>query len=130
MSPNKTLVVIPLALIFLSGCTTLADARKAEGDGVKQTYQAPYERTWQASVNALAKLRLDVASENKQQGYILAQRGMTAFSYGENIALFLRKQNDAATTVEVVSKKAMTTNIFAPDWSNDIHKEISKDLSK
>jgi len=60
----------------------------------------------------------------------LAQRGMSAFSYGENIALFVKKQNDTACTVEVVSKKAMSTNIFATDWTQDIHKEISQQLRR
>jgi len=113
-----------------SGCTTLADARKAEGEGVKLTYQATYKQAWDASLAALSKLNLAVASENQQQGYILAQRGMSAFSYGENIALFVKKQNDTACTVEVVSKKAMSTNIFATDWTQDIHKEISQQLRR
>lgn len=132
MTQRSVLAGLSIALLALqiTGCSTLADTRKSEGGGVKQTYQASYDRTWAASVNALVKLRLEVASENKQEGYILAQRGMTAFSYGENVALFLRKQTETATTVEVVSKKAMATNIFAPDWTQDIHSEISKAISK
>jgi uncharacterized lipoprotein len=119
-----------LSIALVSGCSTLADARKAEGEGVKRTYQAPFKKTWDVSLTALSKLKLEVASENQQQGYILAQRGMTAFSYGENIALFLKKQNENATTVEVVSKKSMSTNIFAPDWTEDIHREITLQLKK
>ena len=128
----KTLLYFSVFAIIAaaSGCTTLADARKAEGEGVRVTYQATYKQAWDASLAALSKLNLAVASENQQQGYILAQRGMSAFSYGENIALFVKKQNEAACTVEVVSKKAMATNIFATDWSQDIHKEISQQLRR
>lgn len=115
---------------FAVGCTTLADARKAEGAGVKRDYPAPVQQTWEASKNALAKLKLDVASENRQEGYLLAQRGMTAFSYGENIAIFIRRKSDAVSSVEVVSKKAMATNIFAPDLSEDIHREIQNELRR
>jgi hypothetical protein len=117
-------------LAFISGCSTLSDARNAEGSGVKRTYQATMKQTWDASLTALRNLNLSIASENEQKGYILAQRGMSAFSYGENIALFVRKQSESSCTVEVVSKKAMTTNIFAPDWSQDVHKEIASQLRR
>ncbi len=108
----------------LQGCSTLADARKAEGEGAKRVFPASFEKTWNASNTALIKLKLEIASENRDKGYILAQRGMTFFSYGENIAIFVKKQSDAQTSVEVVSKKSMATNIFAPDWTEDIFKEI------
>jgi hypothetical protein len=114
----------------VSGCTTLSDARNAEGEGVKRTYQATVKQTWEASLTALRNLNLSVASENEQKGYILAQRGMTAFSYGENVALFIRKRDETNCTVEVVSKKAVMGNIFAPDWSADIHKEIVSQLRR
>ena len=49
---------------------------------------------------------------------------MTLGSYGENVAVFVRKKTDNETNVEVVSKKSMATNIFAPDWTEDVFKEI------
>ncbi len=118
------LTLIALSLSTLQGCSTLADARKAEGEGIKRVFPASYEKTWNASNTALVKLKLEIASENRDKGYILAQRGMTFFSYGENIAIFIKKQSDTQTSVEVVSKKSMATNIFAPDWTEDIFREI------
>lgn len=130
MLTTLKMIAIVGTIAFASGCTTLADARKAEGEGVKRTYQATFKQAWDASISALSRLQLSIASENQEKGYILAQRGISAFSYGENIALFVKKQNDAECSVEVVSKRAMTTNIFAPDWSQDIHKEIALQLRK
>lgn len=112
------------SVLFLQGCSTLADARKAEGEGIKKTYSASYERTWNAINVALNKLKLEIASENRDKGYVLAQRGMSFASYGENVAVFVRKKTDSETNVEVVSKKSMATNIFAPDWTEDVFKEI------
>ncbi len=125
-----TATILIATVVFSVGCSTLADARKAEGEGIKKTYQATFNQTWDASLAALSKLNLGVASENQQQGYILAQRGISAFSYGENIALFVKKQTDTSCTVEVVSKKAMATNVFATDWTEDIHREIARNLLK
>jgi hypothetical protein len=129
-NPIAKFLMLGATLAFISGCTTLGDARNAEGSGVKRTYQATVKQTWDASLTALKNLNLSIASENEQKGYILAQRGVSAFSYGENIALFVRKQSESSCTVEVVSKKAMTTNIFAPDWSQDVHKEIASQLRR
>jgi hypothetical protein len=44
---------------------------------------------------------------------------------GENVAIFVRKKTETSSEVEVVSKKALTTNVFVPDWSEDIHKELA-----
>ena len=52
---------------------------------------------------------------------MLAQRGVTLMSYGENVAIFVESVNGVTKTrVEVVSKKSMATNIFAPNWSKEI----------
>jgi hypothetical protein len=124
---KKYLYIFALTFILgLQGCTTLADARKAQGEGVVKLYKADVDKTWQKTLQVLSKLKLDVATENKSEGYILAQRGMGVFqlSYGENIAIFLKSKAAGETEVEVVSKKVMTTNIFAPDWAVDIHNEL------
>jgi hypothetical protein len=111
----------PLLLAcVLSGCTTLADAKLAKGTGMTRIYDRPYAATWKAAICSLNGKGLSIASENKSEGTILAQRGITAFSYGENIAVFVKKKSEVRTLVEVVSKKAMQTNVFAPDWSGEI----------
>jgi len=116
--------ILLVSVLLTQGCSTLADARKAEGEGVKRVYPASFEKTWNASNSALDKLKLEIASENREKGYILAQRGITFGSYGENVAVFVKKQTEAETQVEVVSKKSMATNIFAPDWTEDVLNEI------
>ena len=129
---KKIIYAVGVFLILsLQGCTTLADARKAEGEGVRKVYKANVDKTWQKTLQVLSKLKLEVATENKQEGYILAQRGLGVLqlSYGENIAIFLKPKTDNETEVEVVSKKVMTTNIFAPDWALDIHNELKLAIS-
>jgi hypothetical protein len=76
---------------------------------------------WKALPGVLAELSLPLVSENRQEGYMLAQRGVTLMSYGENVAIFVESVNGVTKTrVEVVSKKSMATNIFAPNWSKEI----------
>lgn len=118
-------VIATIALA--SGCSTLADARSAKGTGLSREYSAPIDEVWKAMPGVLAELSLPLVGDNRQDGYILAQRGITAFSYGENVAIFIETVNGVTRTrVEVVSKKSMATNIFAPDWAKEILDKLSE----
>lgn len=119
-----------LAIIALSGCTTLGDARLAKGTGQKRVYNASFDKTWDATLCSINGLGLPLAGENKAEGYIMAQRGITAFSYGENVAIFLYKTKPSMTEVEVVSKKAMQTNVFAPNWAPKVLDGVDSCLLK
>ncbi|GAC1527841.1 MAG: hypothetical protein NVS3B11_28560 [Collimonas sp.] len=46
---------------------------------------------------------------------------MSAFSYGENVAMFVEPSGSKdKTKVEVVSKKTLATNVFATNWETVI----------
>ncbi len=116
---------------FMAGCSNLADARAGKGTGTSREYAASLDEVWRAMPVVLAALSLPMVGDNKAEGYILAQRGMTAFSYGENVAIFVESVNGVTRTrVEIVSKKALATNIFAPEWSKEILDKLDETLSK
>jgi len=115
-------------ILFTTGCSTMADAKAGKGTGTSQTFAAPSERVWQVLPAAVRSAGLDYVAGNKEEGYALAQRGLSAFSYGENVAIFIDKPTSASTKVEVVSKKAMATTIFAPDWAKPILENIAEML--
>jgi uncharacterized lipoprotein len=122
--------IILICFSLLANCSTLSDVQKAEGQGKKISYQAPFNKTWDASLAALQNLRLNVDTKDKTQGFILAEGPLTAFSWGEVVSLFIRKQTESASTVEAVSKRKATGNIFAKEWADEIHLEIAKELKK
>ena len=126
-----TAFAVIAALLFTSGCSTLADSRAAKGTGISREYAAPIDTVWKTVPSVLAELSLPMVADNKQEGYILAQRGVTAFSYGENVAIFVETVNGVTRTrVEVVSKKTMATNVFAPDWSKEILDKLGEKLKQ
>ncbi len=117
------------ATTFMSGCSTLADARSAKGTGQSREYPVAADTVWKTLPAVLSELSLPMVGENRQEGYMLAQRGVTAFSYGENVAIFVEPVNGATRTrVEVVSKKSVATTVFAPDWSKDILDKLGEKL--
>lgn len=116
-------------MALTSGCSTLADSRAAKGTGVAREYAAPIDVVWKTVPTVLTELSLPMVADNRQEGYILAQRGVTAFSYGENVAIFVETVNGVTKTrVEVVSKKTMATNVFAPDWAKSILDKLDEKL--
>ena len=118
-----------LLSLMVSGCATLADAKAAKGTGTARVYQKDYSEVWSAVVTAVSESGLDLVSESKDQGTILAQRGLSAFSYGENVAIFVeRVDGGVRTRVEVVNKRALATNITAADWESDIVGRLDKKL--
>ena len=118
-----------LALLF-QGCSTLSDARQAKGQGTFKIYNAPIDKAWITVKTVLTELELPMAGENKEEGYILAQNGMSIGSSGENVAIFLEKAKEAnKTRIEVVSKKAMSTQIFATNWEPKIIEKLDEKIN-
>lgn len=125
---NKLLALI--AICFFAGCTTLQDASNAQGKGKTETYNAPYDKVWNTAIKVVDDSKLDLVSKDKEEGKILAQKGLSAFSYGENVAVFVSSENTETTSVEVVSKRALATNVTAKNWSSYILKKISEMLEQ
>jgi hypothetical protein len=130
MARNVLAVLTAIAaLSFVSGCANLADAKAARGSGVAREYAASMDKVWNTIPVVLKELELPLVSQNRGEGTILAQRGVTGFSYGENVAIFVEPAGGTTRTrVEIVSKKAMATNVFAPDWSTEILDKLGQKL--
>ena len=130
MNSIGKLSAILAVVLTITGCSTLADTRNAEGTGKKVTYSKSVDEVWPLAILALQDVGLDVIEVNKAQGFITAKRNMTAFSYGENVAIFVRPASANGTSVEVLSKKVLATTVFAPDWTEDIFKRLNNRLNK
>ncbi len=119
------LIVMLLALLYLCpGCGTLAAARSAKGTGARRTYDASADKVWDAIPLALKQLGLKLASSKKSDGCVLATAGVSGWSWGERIAVFVEEISPSRTEVEVVSKKVLATNVTARDWQNPILNQI------
>jgi uncharacterized protein YceK len=124
-----TVVLTVVTLCFTSGCSTLADAQAAKGSGASRTYDKPYDTVWTAVIDTIKSSDLTLVSENKDKGTILAQGGISAFSWGENVAVYVEDVGGRAKTrVEVLNKRALATNITAKDWESRILEALDKRL--
>lgn len=127
---KKILLIGSIAIFSLTtGCSTLQDARQARGQGTSKVYNAPVDKTWTTVHDVLKEVELQLAGENKEEGYILGQNGMSLFSWGENVAIFLEKSKEEnKTKVEVINKRAVSTNIFATNWERKILEKLDEKI--
>jgi hypothetical protein len=105
-------------LLTAVGCSSLSEIRNLEGEGKKNTYQKSVDEIWPIVILSVNDLGIPIIETNKESGYVLAKRGMSVGSYGENIVIFVKKQSDSVTSVEIISKRRLATTVFATDWTD------------
>lgn len=120
-------------VVFLSattGCSTLADAKAAKGAGTVRVYDKPYDIVWDAVLASVKSTSLALVAENKSDGTILAQGSIGAFSWGENVAIYVEDVGGKVKTrVEIINKRALATNITAADWEGRLSSAIDNRLA-
>jgi len=113
-------------LSLATGCATLGGPpRRRRALAWPGNTRRPIDKVWGAIPVVLSELQLPLVSQNRADGTVLAQRGITPLSYGENVAIFVESVNQAKTRVEVTSKKAMArtysrrtgARIFWTSWA-------------
>lgn len=120
---------IVFAFLFQSACTTVSDAKAGRGTGEVRVYPRAKDLVWDVVLDVLGTTELKIVSKDKDEGVILAKRGMTGFSYGEKVAIFVEDINDgAATRVELVNKRAVSSNTDAADWATLLFNRLDKVL--
>lgn len=112
------------ATLTLAACQTPTEVREDEGKGPTRTYVASFDSMWEAMPAVVHNAGLELADEDETSGTVLASHGLSPFSFGENVAIFVRDRGDTLTEVEVVSKPALATNVFANDWSDEIFDQV------
>jgi predicted RNA-binding protein (virulence factor B family) len=116
--------------LLIAGCRSIADARAAKGQGTTRVYDASFDTVWAAIPAVLDDCGLKIAGDNKQEGYITAEKGFTPGSMGEKVAVFVTRLTDDKTQVEVVSMKAVATEFLAWDWEKPILNKLSEKLGQ
>ncbi len=111
--------VLILVLAF-GGCQTFSDARLSKGTGIVRTYNASEEQVWSVLPKAVNEVDLAIAGMYQDDGYLLAEHGISLFSWGEKVSVFVEPQVPLQTDVEVVSLSTVSTNITAIDFSKKL----------
>jgi hypothetical protein len=125
-----TAVALTVLCLSVSACgTTVADATAAKGRGTVRVYNKPLDVVWTVVLDAVRSSDLSLVSADKETGRILARRDVRAFSWGENVAIFVEEAGTMTRTrVEIISKAALVGNVSAADWERRLFEVLDARL--
>lgn len=90
-----------------------------------------YDALFEAANETLKQLGLTITSSDRGRGEIRAKSGMSAFSWGEYIAVHITKMPEQGDSyrLRIENDRAVSFNVSAKDWSPLIVDGIKKKLS-
>ena len=118
-----------LIALVVSACSTVQTAKEAEGLGETAIYKSTTEECWIAMLEAVENTGGKIKESHQNDCYILAAYPLTAFSWGEKVAVFC-KANDNQTEIEVVSKAALKIEFFVVDRASQLFEELDRSLPR
>lgn len=122
--------VTALVLLGLCGCSTTRSVSQLQGHGNKVIYNAPFDATWRAAVDAAQLGELRVIDANRDTGYISAKRGVQVETFGENVGIWVTREGPNQTGVEVVSRQAGPPVLWLKNWEKEMHQTIAANLTR
>jgi hypothetical protein len=119
---------LALFAILLAGCATTDTVRQEKGEGDKQLFEHPYDVVFEATLVVAGNEGLEMVEQDRDNGTIILSHGVTLWSWGERVAVFIRKMSATQTEVEIISKPVMAPLNFPPDWVSRIFEGIDREL--
>jgi len=123
-----SILLIPFLAVIASGCASTETVKEAKGQGVSRAYQYAYEPVYNATLAAAKTKQLEVVESDKASGRLILSHGITLWSWGERIAVFIKPTSTHSTEVEIVSKPVLAPLNFPPDWQQILLDQIDVEL--
>jgi hypothetical protein len=126
---KTSLLLLAFATMFFTGCSSPESVSHMQGRGATEVYDAGFDRVWSAAVAAAQQGDLQILRVDKTHGFICTKRGLGPQSFGENVAIWIRKVKSNQTSVEVVSRQAGPPVLVLRNWEHRILNCISANLT-
>ena len=124
----KRLLAISLGLCLLTACASIETVKEARGQGSKKLYNYSFNKVYSATLSIAREQGLAILESNEGEGRLLFSHGVTLLSWGERIAVFLKRVSDGATEVEILSKPVMAPLNFPPNWVSLLFNGLDEEL--
>ncbi len=121
-------LAVTVALILLVGCASTQTVGESKGEGAKNLYSAAFENVYAATLRAAQSEELKIVAMDKEAGRIDLSHGVTLWSWGERVSVFLTSVSASETEVEIVSKPVLAPLNFPPDWESRLFRAIGREL--
>jgi len=116
--------------LSVTGCATQRQVATMQGHGTRQSFNASFDPTWRAAVDAVQQNGLSVVNVDRTRGYIAAHRTIRPHTFGENVGLWITPHSPTETTVEVVSRQAGPPVAWLKNWENEILRSVAANLTR
>ena len=115
--------------LLACGCATTSSVKDAPlSEGVSKTYEANFDEVVKATRDAMtdAGLEIEEAYEADEEAFvIIGKTGASGFSWGEYARSVVVGRESGNTTVRVLTKKRLATNVTAEgDYSDEIFSSL------
>ena len=124
----KNLLATSAVAILLAACASAETVKEAKGQGITRGYEYAYQSVFDAVIAAAKTKELEVVESDVKSGSLVFSHGVTAWSWGEKIAVFVKPVSSKTTEVEIVSQPVLAPLNFPPDWQNILLDQISTEL--
>ena len=127
----KQFLILGFLALTLAACASVDTL--ARGSGKNFTVSAAsYAAVYKAATDTLGEQGLSIVSSSKETGEIRAKSGISAFSWGEYVGIFISKETRSGRTysVEIQSEKALSGNVTATDWTKALIEGIRTKLAQ
>ena len=121
-------LIIAFIVMITGGCASTETVKEAAGEGISRSFSYAFESVYEATISAAKKKELEVVESDKKSGRLILAHGITLWSWGERIAVFVKPLSSNETEVEVVSKPVLAPLNFPPDWQNILLDQIETEL--
>jgi hypothetical protein len=122
-----SILILSTSLLF--GCATTSSVKNAPlSEGVSKTYEAGFNEVIEATRDAMTDAGLEIEEAYEADGQtfvIIGKTGASGFTWGEYARSVVVERGNASTTVRVLTKKKLATNVTAEgDYSDEIFSSL------
>ena len=107
-------------VLFLNGFVTINDSISAESTEQSKVYEKSYDAVWNAVVDIVRTSELQLISEDSGSGQIVAREKVDALSYGDDVTIFVEKQESGAKIKVGIESDATATFVSSQNWGTYI----------
>jgi hypothetical protein len=122
---NISALILASSIILVIGCSTLPPPHSIPPDCVTFPFSGTINEAFEIARSSLMANGITPLGGSPELGFVSGERGASAFSWGELVAVYFEEQEKNTVIFWVVSKPKLATNITAPDHAGEIFVTIS-----
>lgn len=123
---GMTMLAFLVALVWVTGCATMADVVTAKDEGTSQVYPVSPDQAWEIAKTVLRWEGSDAIEEHRAEGYMLTSSGMDLVSWGAVMGAWVEPIDANHTKVTVVTKRRLSLNVATTLTEATFHKRFAQ----